>query len=139
MTGVMAPRWIALAVIAVVLAEPAEAAPPAGVIAARSDRARAQVDAELSRLDGHRVTLLDGGADYRIVDVAGEGAPLVGVVERRGPALWLRPERGPARRLSGPLAVPRIAGPGYKVWVIGRGGADGSLIARRIGVLAPPR
>ncbi len=83
--------------------------------------------------------MLAGGADYRIVDVAGEGAPLVGVVERRGAALWLRPTRGPARRLTGPLAVPRIAGPGYKVWVVGRAGADGSLVARRLGVLAPPR
>jgi hypothetical protein len=135
----MAVRWIALAVIAVALAGPGEAAPPPGVIAVRGDGARTGVAAELSRLDGHRVSLLPGGADYRIVDVAGEGAPLVGFVERRGAALWLRPERGPARRLTGPLAVPRIAGPGYKVWVIGRAGADGSLVARRIGVLAPPR
>ncbi len=132
----MAPRWIALAVIAGALAGAAEAAPPPGVIGVRG--ARAEIAAELSRLDGHRISLLPGG-DYRIVDVAGEGAPLVGVVERRGAALWLRPERGRARRLTGPLAVPRIAGPGYKVWVIGRAGADGSLAARRIGVLAPPR
>lgn len=133
----MAPRWIALAVIAGALAGAAEAAPPPGVIRVRG--ARAEIAAELSRLDGHRVSVVVGGADYRIVDVAGEGAPLVGVVERRGAALWLRSERGPALRLTGPLAVPRIAGPGYKVWVLGRAGADGSLIVRRIGVLAPPR
>jgi hypothetical protein len=138
----MGRRPVALAVFAVALAGgPAGAAPPPGVIAApaRVDKARADVAAELSRLDGHRVSLEASGADYRIVDVAGEGAPLVGVVERRGAALWLRPVRGPARRLAGPLAVPRIAGPGYKVWVVGRAGADGSLVARRLGVLAPPR
>lgn len=131
---------MAAAVIAVALAAGAAAAePPPGVIAMRGAEARADIAAELSRLDGHEVSVLAGGADYRIDDVAGEGAPLVGVVERRGAALWLRPARGPAQRLSGPLAVPRIAGPGYKVWVVGRAGLDGSLVARRLGVLAPPR
>jgi hypothetical protein len=92
---------------------------------------------ELARLVGQRVVLGPGGS-YRIADVAGEGAPDVGVVERRGGALWLRPDRGAARRLAGPLAHPRIAGPGYKVWVLGRIGPDGALVARRIGILARP-
>jgi hypothetical protein len=91
--------------------------------------------AELGRLGGHRVELVAGG--YRIVDVAGEGAPVVGVVERRGAELWLV-GGGAARRLAGPLAQPRIAGPGYKVWVLGVNGPDGSLVARRLGVLARP-
>jgi len=114
------------AAILAALARAATAAPPPAVAA------------ELARLEGHRVELSAGGAPYRIVDVAGEGPPEVGIVERRGRDLWLRPFRGPARRLAGPLAVPRIAGPGYKVWVIGRPGPDGSLVARRLGVLAPP-
>jgi len=130
-------RVVAIATGAVIAlgAGAAAAAPPPGVVSAPR---RGEVAAELARLDGHRVSVLPGG-DYRIVDVAGEGAPLVGVVERRGAELWLRPALGPARRLAGPLAVPRIAGPGYKVWVVGRAGPDGSLRARRLGVLAPPR
>jgi len=94
--------------------------------------------AELARLDGQRVEVAPDRASYRILDIAGEGAPLVGVVERRGASLWLRAEVGPPRRLVGPLAVPRIAGPGYKVWVIGRVAPDGELSARRLGILARP-
>ncbi len=91
---------------------------------------------EIARLAGQRV-VIDPGGSYRIADVAGEGAPEVGVVVRRGAALWLRSASG-ARRLAGPLAHPRIAGPGYKVWVIGRIERDGALVARRIGILARP-
>lgn len=90
--------------------------------------------AEVARLEGHTVEVEGDG--YRITDVAGEGAPRVGVVERRGPALWLVTE-GEALRLVGPLAAPRIAGPGYKVWVVGDRDGD-TLRARRLGVLAPP-
>jgi len=83
----------------------------------------------------------DGG--YVITDVAGEGRPLVGIVERRGRALWLVPTDADAGtnavRLSGALAHPRIAGPGYKVWVVGPLEQDGSLRARRLGVLARPK
>jgi hypothetical protein len=76
------------------------------------------------------------GTGYTIDDIAGEGRPLVGIVERRGDALWLAGADGSAHRLRGPLAVPRIAGPGYKVWALGRVvGRD--LHARRLGVLAP--
>lgn len=94
----------------------------------------ASLAAEVARLEGHQVEVTDAG--YRILDVAGEGPPRVGVVERRGDALWLRDDAG-AWRLVGPLAVPRIAGPGYKVWVIGETAGD-TLRARRLGVLAPP-
>jgi hypothetical protein len=99
--------------------------------------ARADVAAELARLAGHRVAVAADGASYRILDVAGEGAPEVGVVERRGRALLLRRPDGSAVELAGPLAVPRIAGPGYKVWVLGRL-QRGALVVRRLGVLAPP-
>ena len=98
----------------------------------------ADIAAELARLAGHRVELAADGQSYRIVDIAGEGPPLVGHIERRGRDLWLRAAHGPARRLAGPLAHPRMAGPHYKVWVIGDLAPDGSLVARRLGVLAPP-
>lgn len=90
--------------------------------------------AELGRLEGQRVRVDATG--YVIEDIAGEGAPYVGVVALRGSELWL--ETGTeALLLSGPLAHPRIAGPAYKVWVVGQ--RRGSrLEARRLGVLAPP-
>lgn len=93
-------------------------------------------DDEVSRLAGH--TLSRAGGALRIVDVAGEGAPEVGVVERRGRALWLVTDGGRALRLAGPLAVPRIAGPGYRVWALGRLGHGGALWVRRLGVLRRP-
>jgi hypothetical protein len=87
----------------------------------------------LARLQGHTVRVV--GDDVVIKDVAGEGKPLVGVVERRGRALWLVGE-GVAVELRGPLARPRIAGPGYRVWALGR--RDGEvMVGRRIGVLEP--
>ncbi len=95
-----------------------------------------EVRAELSRLEGHKVTVAPNGASYSIDRVAGEGRPLVGTIERRGVSLYLI-SGGRAMQLTGPLARPRIAGPGYKVWVLGdvRGGM---LRARRLGVLARP-
>ena len=97
---------------------------------------------ETRRLVGHEVAPLAAGAGYVIEDVAGEGRPLVGVVERRGEELWLLPVDAdfgaPAVRLAGKLATPRIAGPGYKVWVLGAPEPDGSLRVRRLGVLRPP-
>ncbi len=95
------------------------------------------VAAEVARLVGQDVLVAPDGGAYQIRDVAGEGAPLVGVVERRGPELWLAGDT--TVRLSGPLAHPRIAGPGYKVWVLGDLAPDGSLRASRLGVLAPPQ
>lgn len=110
-----------------------------GQVVGKEPREGDRSDDEVARLIGQRV-VLEAGGGYRIADVAGEGAPSVGVVERRGGALWLRSNGGAARRLAGPLAHPRIAGPGYKVWVLGRIAPDGSLVARRLGVLArPPR
>ncbi len=92
---------------------------------------------ELSRLDGHAVAHNDDGT-YTISNVAGEGKPLVGVVQRKGQQLWLRVDAsGSTYRLTGPLARPRIAGPGYRVWVLGEVDGD-ELRARRIGVLSPP-
>lgn len=96
------------------------------------------LQAEVARLEGHAIEVAPDGASYEIRDIAGEGPPRVGVIERRGRRLWLMEAGGEAVRLSGPLAVPRIAGPGYKVWVIGEVDARGDLRARRIGVLAAP-
>ncbi len=105
----------------------------AAVAAAAAD---ADADAEgtramLGRLQGHRAHV--AGDRLVIEDIAGEGAPLVGVIERRGDGLWIAGD-GFAYRLEGPLARPRIAGPGYRVWVIGEV-VDGKLRARRLGVL----
>ena len=93
------------------------------------------VAAEIARLVGQGVEV--HGESYTIRDIAGEGAPLVGVVERRGDELWL--VGATTVRLTGPLAHPRLAGPGYKVWVLGVPDGAGGLRARRLGVLAPPR
>lgn len=96
----------------------------------------AEVAAEVARLVGQDVAVAPDGASYAIRDIAGEGAPIVGAVERRGDDLWLV---GPTTvRLAGPLAHPRIAGPGYKVWVLGPV-ENGVCRARRLGVLAPAR
>ncbi len=99
----------------------------------------AELAAEVERLAGHRVAMRDGG--YVIEDVAREGRPLVGIVERRGPELWLVPtdadEGAEAVRLIGPLAHPRLAGPGYKIWVLGVI-TERSVQVRRLGVLRRP-
>ena len=97
--------------------------------------------AMLARLAGQRARLV--GGRLVIDDIAGEGRPWVGVVERRGADLWLVTDDG-AVRLAGPLARPRVAGPGYRVWATGRlapatGAAPPTLRLRRIGVLARPR
>jgi hypothetical protein len=114
----------------------ARPAPPADPAPLARD-GRPATAAELGRLVGHRTERLPGER-YRLVDVAGEGAPRIGVVERRGAALYLVEPDGAAWRLVGPLAVPRIAGPGYTVWVLGAVDERGALVARRLGVLAPP-
>jgi hypothetical protein len=98
----------------------------------------AEIDAIAARLEG---ATLDVAADHRsltIVDVAGEGAPEVGVVVRDGKDLVLVTAE---RRLvlRGPLARPRIAGPGYTVWVTGAISPDGaSITAHRLGILRRP-
>ena len=43
-----------------------------------------EIAGEIDRLAGQRVTVAADGQSYVIDDVAGEGAPIVGVVERRG-------------------------------------------------------
>jgi hypothetical protein len=90
---------------------------------------------EVDRLTGHTVDVADDG--YRIVDIAGEGEPHVGCVRLVGKTLYL--ESGDTRwRLTGPLAVPRVAGPNYKVWVIGSVTPAKTLPATRLGILATP-
>lgn len=107
-------------------------APPAAASLVARDEAGAR--AMVGRLGGHRARLVD--LRLHVDDVAGEGRPWLGTVERRGRELWLVGD-GFALALDGPLARPRIAGPGYTVWVTGRVAA-GRLRARRVGVLAPP-
>jgi len=129
---------LAAFLLALAAAASADAAPTAAAIANTAPTAAAIAD-ELSRLEGQRVTISADGASYVIDDIAGEGKPLVGVVERRGDELWLITETDQAVRLTGVLAKPRIAGPGYKIWVLGRRTRAGDLQAHRLGVLAPPR
>ena len=121
--------------IAILVVASAAIAEPAPIAAARwpvvePRRARAMLD----RLVGHRARWQDGV--IAIDDVAGAGRPWIGVVERRGDALWLRGD-GVALRLTGPLARPRLAGPGYLVWATGDRDRD-ALAVRRLGVLEPP-
>jgi len=87
-----------------------------------------------ARLEGHAFRTGDGV--IVIDDIAGAGRPYTGVVERRPDGLWLRTQLG-SLKLTGPLARPRIAGPGYRIWVVGH--RDGStLAAARIGILRRP-
>ena len=95
-----------------------------------------EVEAIVARLAGHTVRVADDRRAIEIVDIAGEGAPRIGVVAREGEALWLIADDG-RWRLTGPLARPRIAGPGYTVWVIGDVEGD-ELRARRLGILRRP-
>jgi hypothetical protein len=92
-------------------------------IAACADRFPGQARASTFVLE-----LLDAGGDDR--------RPWLGVVERQGDGLWLRTPIG-ALRLRGTLARPRIAGPGYLVWVVGERRARDLHVAR-LGVLARP-
>jgi hypothetical protein len=93
-------------------------------------------DAIASRLIGQRWR--DAGAAIEIEDIAGEGRPWVGLVERRGADLVLVAATGEVVRLTGPLARPRLAGPGYTIWALGPI-SDGAMRVRRLGVLRPPR
>ena len=159
------PRPALLACLLCTLAAPARASaqPATATPGNEAGPGNPGLAAELGRLQGQRVRLVDVGpgsgpgcsidsspgsspgpgaaAGYVIEDVAGEGAPLVGVVEQRPGGPWLATCDGVAYRLTGVLARSRIAGPGYKVWVLGtvfvqRG--ENVLRARRLGVLAPP-
>ncbi len=90
---------------------------------------------EVNRLEGQTVEQSDEG--YQIMDIAGEGPPLVGCVRREDNSLFLETDEG-RWRLTGPLALPRIAGPNYKVWVIGVPTPAMTLAAKRLGILATP-
>lgn len=108
-----------------------------GILAAALALLTPQADwqEELRRLVGHGVEQQADG--YRIVDIAGEGEPFVGCVRRDGEHLYL--ESGESRwRITGPLAIPRIAGPNYKVWIIGTLTPAKTLVAKRLGILATP-
>ncbi len=95
----------------------------------------ANLQAEVERLVGQSLEL--GADSYTILDIAGEGAPRIGCIEKEAESLYL--VDGDQRvRLSGPLAIPRIAGPNYKVWIIGDAKANAELFVRRIGILAGP-
>ena len=90
---------------------------------------------EVDRLIGHEVTIQGDG--YSIDRIANEAKPLVGCVHRKGSQLIFR-SGSQEFLLRGPLAIPRIAGPDYKIWIVGTHHQDGSLTARRLGILAPP-
>ena len=110
---------------------------PAPEAAARLAVEPSEIAGVMARLAGQRAEVAPDRRSVRVDDVAGLGRPWVGTVERRGEALWLVTGAG-ALRLTGPLARPRIAGPGYAVWVAGAARA-GALAARRLGVLRRPR
>ncbi len=94
-----------------------------------------ELQAEVGRLEGHTVKIEKG--TYEILDIAGEGAPRVGCIHKVRNELVLVGD-GFQITLRGPLAVPRIAGPRYKVWVLGDATGNGVLMARRLGILAGP-
>ena len=122
---------LALALGALLAATPASSQPDQ---AALFRTAALITPTEAARLRGQKLEKV--GQRYRILDIAGLGALKVGVVERRGRSLLLVTDEG-RYRLAGPLATPRIAGPGYRVWVVGLV-HRGSLRALRLGVLSPP-
>jgi len=98
-----------------------------------------EVDSIVARLAGQTIEIAPDRRAIRIVDVAGEGAPRIGVVAREGDHLVLVGDGG-RWRLAGPLARARIAGPGYTVWVIGTlsDGEVPTLTIHRLGVLRRP-
>lgn len=113
-------------------------AEPAPIEAALIIGEPSRLDAMASRLDGHRIRR--GDHVLLVEDVAGAGRPWVGVVASRCGALWLDTAVH-SFRLTGPLARPRVAGPGYLVWAVGstsRRSGSHSFELQRLGVLARP-
>ncbi len=125
----------AVAAVALILT----AARPVAAEPGRVDVGPGELDVLRGRLAGLTVRVAQDGAALWIDDVAGEGAPHVGVIVRRGRELVLVTDEG-EWRLTGPLARPRIAGPGYTVWLIGviMPADRGALRIRRLGVLRRP-
>jgi hypothetical protein len=122
-------------IAAVLCAAAATARADEGTLAVEPD----EVDAIAARLAGHTIEIAEDRRAIRVVDVAGAGAPRIGVIEREGAALVLVTAEK-RWRLAGPLARPRIAGPGYTVWVLGAvdAGNVATLTARRLGILRRP-
>jgi hypothetical protein len=88
------------------------------------------------RLIGHRFR--QGDHVLLLENIAGQGRPWVGVVRSRCDALWLDTAVA-SLRLLGPLARPRLAGPGYLLWVTGhRAPLTSTLTIHRLGILARP-
>ena len=134
----MTARWLAVAASVIVLTLGARArAEPRDITAAPIEAAiviapPVEISAIAARLAGWQIRVGDGV--LLVDDVDGDGRPFIGIVERRGKELWLVTAIG-ALRLDGPLARPRIAGPGYRVWVVGH--REGTTLrAWRIGVIA---
>ncbi len=113
---------------------------------AASQPPTAEIADQLDRLTGHQVVVSADGADFVITDAAGEGPAMIGTVTLADEAdeqLWLLAVNGDRWRLTGPLAIPRIAGPGYKVWVVGEVvhkvlAGEGVFRPRRLGILRSP-
>ncbi|MEZ4358532.1 MAG: hypothetical protein R3B48_00010 [Kofleriaceae bacterium] len=122
-------------------APPSPAPPsPAPIEATLIIGAPSELSAMAERLTGHRVRL--GDHVLLLQDIAGMGAPWVGRIALRCGQLWLHTAVR-TFRLSGPLARPRLAGPGYLMWVVGHRRRDArrapeELEVLRLGVLSPP-
>jgi hypothetical protein len=86
-----------------------------------------EIHAAAQRLAGHRIAIAPDQRSLEILDIAGEGVPVVGVVERDGRDLVLVTSE----------ARLRLAGPGYTIWVTGAI-ADGAITAHRLGILRRP-
>jgi hypothetical protein len=132
-------RWLLILVLVPAIAHADMPAPEdewvrMGSITVESDEDSAAL---MSRLRGHEVRM-DPGRLW-IVSIANEGSPWVGTVERRGRALWLVTEESVAIELIGPLARPRLAGPGYTIWALGTFDGSTRLRVSRLGVLRPAR
>lgn len=114
------------------LPSPSPAPIEASLIIAPPDR----LTAIAARLTGHRFRL--GDHVLLLEDIASLGRPWVGIVRSRCGALFLDTAVA-SFRLAGPLARPRLAGPGYLLWLVGtRDPLTSTLTIHRLGILARP-
>lgn len=92
---------------------------------------------EIDRLIGHSIHITSD--TYQIIDIAGEGPARVGCVFKRdGELRFVASGESQQWSLTGPLALARIAGPNYKVWILAEKDGDSRLFVRRLGILASP-